>query len=73
MGVHVIYASQKSSKPKGLLLLNKVFQPIPVFYREVDLSDFPQYIPKTLRLGRFFNHPVPKDSMPRSSSSLNSE
>ena len=51
----------------------QVFKPVPVFYREVDLTDFPQDIPRTLRLGGFLNHPVPRDSMPKSSSSLNFE
>ena len=61
--------------PKGLLLNPGTSKPDPdpVFYREVDLSDFPQDIPRTLNLGSFFNRPVPRDSMPRSSSSLDSE
>ena len=66
-GVHVICASHKPSSPKGFLLLNRIFsKPVPVFYREVDSSDFPQDIPRTLNLGIFFNHLVPRDSMPRS-------
>ena len=53
-GIHVIYVSQKFLKAKGLLL-NRFFKPVPIFYREVDLSDFPQDIPRTLRLGGFLN------------------
>ena len=72
-GVHVTYASQKPSKPKRASDEQCFSKPVPVFYREVDFSDFPQDIPRTLSLGSFLNDPVPRDSMPRSSSSLNSE
>ena len=58
-----------SSEPR--LSSEQVFQTSPNIFREVDLSGFPQDIPRTLRLGGFLNHPVPRDSMPRSSSSLN--
>ena len=47
-GVHVIYASKKSSKPKRASSEQGISKPDPVFYREVDLSDFPQDIPSTL-------------------------
>ena len=75
-GVHVIYASQKSSNPKRASSeqgISKTDHADPVFYREVDLSDFPQDIPRTLNLGSFFNCPVPRDSMAGSSSSLDSD
>ena len=58
--------------PKGLLQNPGISKPDPnpVFYREVDLSDFPHDIPRTLKLDSFFNRPVPRDSMPRSSSTV---
>ena len=42
--------------PKGLFLNQGILKPDPdpVFYREVDLSNFPQDIPRILNLGSFY-------------------
>ena len=59
------------NSPKPRVSSEQVLSTSPYIFREVDSSGFPQDITRTLRLGSFFNHPVPRDSMPRFSSSLN--